>query len=89
MAVIQNQEYLNKLDKTFKIIFIIGLIVIFAVAIAETQNYNGFSPTPSQVATVGYIVALLLVIAGVIYSQFPPSVLGKPIEEKEEHESAK
>ncbi|BFI76579.1 hypothetical protein [Sulfurisphaera ohwakuensis] len=82
MAVIQNQEYLNKLDKTFKIIFIIGLIIIFAVAIAETQNYKGFSPTPSQVATVGYIVALLLVVAGVIYSQFPPSVLGKPIKEE-------
>ncbi|QIW25382.1 hypothetical protein EWF20_12190 [Sulfolobus sp. S-194] len=70
------------MDKTFKIIFIIGMIIIFAVAIVETQNYNGFSPTPSQVATVGYIVALLLVIAGVIYSQFPQSVLGKPIKEE-------
>ena len=80
--VIQNQEYLNKLDKTFKIIFIIGLILIFAVAIAETQNYSGFSPTPSQVASVGFIVIVLLMIAGVIYSQFPPSVLGKPINEK-------
>ena len=80
MAVIRDEKRLEQLDKTFKIIFIIGLIVIFAVAIAETNNYPGFSPTASQVATVGYIVILLLIIAGVIYSQFPPSVLGKPIE---------
>jgi membrane protein YdbS with pleckstrin-like domain len=79
MAIIYDQKRLQQLDKIFKIIFIIGLIVIFAVAIAETQNYSGFSPTASQVATVGYIVVLLLVIAAVIYSQFPPSVLGKPI----------
>lgn len=84
MTVIQNKEYSNKLDKTFKIIFIIGVIVMFAIAIAETENYNGFSPTPSQVAAVGYIAILLLVIAAVIYSQFPQAVLGKPIEEKEE-----
>ena len=83
MAVIRNQEYLNKLDKTFKIIFVIGVIIMFAIAIAETQNYKGFSPTPSQVAAVGYVVILLLVIAGVIYSQFPPSVLGKPINSEE------
>ena len=81
-TTVQNQEYLNKLDKTFKVIFIIGLILIFAVAIAETQNYSGWSPTPSQVASVGFIVIVLLVIAGVIYSQFPPSVLGKPINGK-------
>jgi anaerobic C4-dicarboxylate transporter len=79
MAIIYDQKKLQQLDKTFKIIFLIGLIVIFAVAIAETQNYNGLSPTASQVATVGYIVILLLIIAAVIYSQFPPSVLGKPI----------
>jgi len=83
MADIRNQEYLNKLDKTFKIIFVIGVIIMFAIAIAETQNYKGPSPTPSQVAAVGYVVILLLVIAGVIYSQFPESVLGKPIESQE------
>ena len=81
-TVVQNQEYLNKLDKAFKIIFIIGIILIFVVAIAETQDYSGFSPTPSQVASVGFIVIVLLMVAGVIYSQFPPSVLGKPINEK-------
>ena len=81
-VVVQNQEYLNKLDKAFKVIFIIGIILMFAVAIAETQNYSGWSPTPSQVASVGFIVIVLLMIAGVIYSQFPPSVLGKPINEK-------
>jgi hypothetical protein len=80
MAVIRDEKRLEQLDKTFKVIFITGLIVIFAVAIAETTGYQGFSPTASQVATVGYIVILLLIIAGVIYSQFPPSVLGKPIE---------
>jgi len=83
MTVVRNQEYLNKLDKTFKIIFIIGVIIMFVIAIAETQNYKGFSPTPSQVAAVGYVVILLLVIAGVIYSQFPSSVLGKPIKSQE------
>jgi len=83
MAIVTNQEYLNKLDKTFKIIFVIGVIIMFAIAIAETQNYKGFSPTPSQVATVGYVVILLLVISGVIYSQFPASVLGKPIKSQE------
>lgn len=83
MAIVTNQEYLNKLDKTFKIIFVIGVIIMFAIAIAETQNYKGFSPTPSQVAAVGCVVILLLVIAGVIYSQFPVSVLGKPISSRE------
>lgn len=81
-TVAQDQEYLNRLDKTFKVIFIIGIILMFAVAIAETQNYSGWSPTPSQVVSVGFILIVLLMIAGVIYSQFPLSVLGKPISEK-------
>ncbi|BCU71227.1 hypothetical protein [Stygiolobus caldivivus] len=79
MAINTDEKRLEQLDKTFKIIFLIGLILIFVIAAAETSNYQGFSPTPSQIATVGYIVVVLLIVAGVIYSQFPPSVLGKPI----------
>ncbi len=77
-----SEKELNEMDKIFKVIFIIGLILEFVVAIVVTHNATTTPLTASQVASVGIITVLLLVIAGIIYSQFPYSVLGKPVEKE-------
>jgi uncharacterized membrane protein (DUF485 family) len=82
MAV--NEKELEKMDKIFKVIFIIGLILQFVVAIIVTGNATTTPLTGSQVAAVGVITVILLLIAGVIYSQFPNSVLGKPVEKQKQ-----
>jgi uncharacterized integral membrane protein len=78
MAQKVDERILNKMDKTFKILFIIGFIIQIIVAIIVTGNTSTTPLTGWQVASVGIITVLLLVIAAVIYSQFPYSVLGKP-----------
>ncbi|BDB99477.1 hypothetical protein [Saccharolobus caldissimus] len=80
MAQKVDERTLNKMDKTFKILFIIGFIIQIIVAIIVTGNASTTPLTGWQVASVGIITVLLLVIAAVIYSQFPYSVLGKPKE---------
>jgi membrane protein YdbS with pleckstrin-like domain len=80
MAQKVDERILNKMDKTFKILFIIGFIIQIIVAIIVTGNTSTTPLTGWQVASVGIITVLLLVIAAVIYSQFPYSVLGKPKE---------
>jgi len=80
MAQKVDERILNKMDKTFKILFIKGFIIQIIVAIIVTGNTSTTPLTGWQVASVGIITVLLLVIAAVIYSQFPYSVLGKPKE---------
>ncbi|MFP3319815.1 MAG: hypothetical protein RXO24_04585 [Acidilobus sp.] len=70
------------MDKAFKIAFIVGLILIFVVAILVTHNATTKPLTGWQVASVGIIAVILLVAATVVYSQFPYSVLGKPAEQR-------
>ncbi|MCQ4343266.1 MAG: hypothetical protein RXN77_07240 [Sulfolobaceae archaeon] len=82
MAV--NEKELEKMDKIFKVIFIVGLILQFVVAIIVTGNATTTPLTASQVAAVGVITVILLLIAGVMYSQFPYSVLGKPVEKQKQ-----
>ncbi len=84
--VVQDEKTLDKMDKIFKAIFIIGFILEIVIAAAVTGNTATKPLTGSQVASVGIITVLLLVIATVIYSQFPYSVLGKPKEEEEKKE---
>ncbi|MCY0859285.1 MAG: hypothetical protein OWQ54_02520 [Sulfolobaceae archaeon] len=69
---------LNKLDLAYKIVFIIGFILMVVVAAVVTHNATTKPLTGSQVAAVGYIAVFLLLLAGIIYSHFPESVLGKP-----------
>ncbi len=69
---------LNKLDLAYKIVFIIGFILMIVVAAVVTNNATTTPLTGSQVAAVGYIAVFLLLLAAVIYSHFPESVLGKP-----------
>jgi len=82
MAV--NEKELEEMDKIFKVIFIIGLILEFVVAIIVTGNATTTPLTASQVAALGIIAVILLLIAGIIYSQFPYSVLGKPVEKEKQ-----
>ncbi|AWS00581.1 hypothetical protein DFR87_05670 [Metallosphaera hakonensis JCM 8857 = DSM 7519] len=72
------------MDKIFKVIFIVGFIIEIIIAAVITGNTATIPLTGSQVAIVGIIAVLLLLIATVIYSQFPYSVLGKPKEEEKE-----
>ncbi|AWR98332.1 hypothetical protein DFR86_10265 [Acidianus sulfidivorans JP7] len=74
------------MDKAFKVIFIIGFILMIIVAAAVTGDTATKPLTGSQVAAVGIIAILLLVIATLIYEQFPYSVLGKPVKEARKEE---
>ncbi|BDC17173.1 hypothetical protein [Acidianus sp. HS-5] len=79
-----NEKELEEMDKIFKVVFIIGLILEFVIAIVVTHDATTTPLTASQVASVGIITVLLLVIGGIIYSQFPYSVLGKPVEKEKQ-----
>lgn len=81
MAVLDKR--LETYDKIFKALFIVGFILQIVVAAVVTNNTATTPLTGWQVASVGVITVLLLLIAGVIYSQFPYSVLGKPVKEEE------
>ncbi|ARM77189.1 hypothetical protein B6F84_12015 [Acidianus manzaensis] len=74
------------MDKAFKVIFILGFALMVIVAILVTGNTATKPLTGSQVAAVGIIAILLLVIATLIYEQFPYSVLGKPVKEAQKEE---
>jgi len=77
-----SEKELEAMDKAFKAAFIVGLILMFVVAILVTHNATTKPLTGWQVASVGIIVVILLVAAAVVYSQFPYSVLGKPAERR-------
>ncbi|MFP3312617.1 MAG: hypothetical protein RXN88_03745 [Acidilobus sp.] len=77
-----SEKELDAMDKAFKVAFIVGLILIFVVAILVTHNATTKPLTGWQVASVGIIAVILLVAAAVVYSQFPYSVLGKPAEQR-------
>lgn len=77
-----SEKELEAMDKAFKAAFIVGLILMFVVAILVTHNATTKPLTGWQVASVGIIVVILLVAAAVVYSQFPYSVLGKPAEQR-------
>jgi len=77
-----SEKELEAMDKAFKAFFIVGLILIFVVAILVTHNAATKPLTGWQVASVGIIVVILLVAAAVVYSHFPYSVLGKPAEQR-------
>jgi uncharacterized membrane protein YesL len=77
-----SEKELDAMDKAFKVAFIVGLILIFVVAILITHNATTKPLTEWQVASVGIIAVILLVVAAVVYSQFPYSVLGKPAEQR-------
>jgi uncharacterized membrane protein YesL len=77
-----SEKELDAMDKAFKAAFIVGLILMFVVAILVTHNATTKPLTGWQVASVGIIVVILLVAAAVVYSQFPYSVLGKPAEQR-------
>lgn len=77
-----SEKELDAMDKAFKVAFIVGLILIFVVAILVTHNATTKPLTGWQVASVGIIAVILLVVAAVVYSQFPYSVLGKPAEQR-------
>lgn len=73
-----SQERLESMDRAFKVIFVVAFILQIAIAAWVTDDSATAPLTGSQVATVGVITVLLLVIAAVVYSQFPESKLGKP-----------
>jgi uncharacterized membrane protein YesL len=77
-----SEKELETMDKAFKAAFIVGLILMFVVAILVTHNATTKPLTGWQVASVGIIAVILLVAAAVVYSQFPYSVLGKPAEQR-------
>jgi len=77
-----SEKELEAMDKAFKVAFIVGLILMFVVAILVTHNATTKPLTGWQVASVGIIAVILLVAAAVVYSQFPYSVLGKPAERR-------
>ncbi|MFP3231384.1 MAG: hypothetical protein RXR70_01985 [Acidilobus sp.] len=77
-----SEKELDAMDKAFKAAFIVGLILMFVVAILVTHNATTKPLTGWQVASVGIIAVILLVAAAVVYSQFPYSVLGKPAEQR-------
>ncbi|MFP3219248.1 MAG: hypothetical protein RXQ66_01155 [Acidilobus sp.] len=77
-----SEKELDAMDKAFKVAFIVGLILVFVVAILVTHNATTKPLTGWQVASVGIIAVILLVAAAVVYSQFPYSVLGKPAEQR-------
>jgi len=77
-----SEKELEAMDKAFKAAFIVGLILMFVVAILVTHNATTKPLTGWQVASVGIIAVILVVAAAVVYSQFPYSVLGKPAEQR-------
>jgi len=77
-----SEKELEAMDKAFKAAFIVGLILMFVVAILVTHNATTKPLTGWQVASVGIIAVILVVAAAVVYSQFPYSVLGKPTEQR-------
>ncbi len=81
-----DQKTLEKMDKAFKTLFVVAFILQIVVAIVVTNDATTTPLTGSQVASVGIITVFLLVVAGVIYSQFPESILGKPKEKSKEKE---
>ncbi|MCY0860921.1 MAG: hypothetical protein OWQ52_00635 [Metallosphaera prunae] len=84
-------EKLDMMDKAFKVFFILGFILELVVAALVTGNTATKPLTAQQVAAVGIIPVIMLVVATVVYEQFPYSVLGKPKEDakKERKEEAK
>lgn len=77
-----SEETLDKMDKAFKAVFIIAFILQLVVAAIVTHDATTTPLTGWQVASVGIITVILLVVAAVIYSQYPYSVLGQPVEQQ-------
>ncbi|WOE49922.1 hypothetical protein [Sulfuracidifex metallicus] len=76
MAV--TQDRLEKMDVAFKIIFVVAFLIQLILAAWVTDDSATSPLTGSQVAIVGTITIILLIVATTIYSQFPESRLGKP-----------
>ncbi|BBG23083.1 hypothetical protein IC006_0367 [Sulfuracidifex tepidarius] len=73
-----SQDRLERMDRAFKVIFLIAFLLQIALAAWVTNDSATAPLTGAQVATVGLITVMLLVIAAAVYSQFPESRLGKP-----------
>ncbi|BCS93356.1 hypothetical protein [Metallosphaera javensis (ex Sakai et al. 2022)] len=85
----QRERNLERMDRAFKVLFIVGFILELVVAALVTGNTATKPLTAQQVAAVGIIPVILLVSATVVYEQFPYSVLGKPKEEKQKEVKAR
>lgn len=64
-------ERLERMDKAFKVFFIVAFILELVVAALVTGNTATKPLTAQQVAAVGIIPVIMLVVATVVYEQFP------------------